>query len=76
MREITTGKDHIKQIKSMGFLFRSLVLHSGGYWTARGVIGGNKKHTNFIETNGETPEEAIEKLFETLEEKGLLKEPE
>lgn len=62
------------KIKSLGFLFRSLILHSDGIWTAKAITGKYKEHINSIEVIGKTPEEAIDKLIEKLESKGLLNE--
>lgn len=72
MKEIIVGKDYIKEIKKLGFLFRSLMLHSDGIWTAKAVTGKYKEHINFIEVIGNTPEEAIQKLIEKLQIKNLL----
>jgi len=66
----------MEKIKSLGWLFRSLILHSDGIWTAKAVTGKYKQHVNTTEVVGNTPEEAIDNLIEMLDKKGLLKESE
>lgn len=52
-------------IEACGFDFRSLSLHTGGKWIAK---GGLKVFGHWKLFNGETPEEAVEKLLKALHE--------
>ena len=60
-----------ENIIGLGFLFRNLIKHSDGRYSAS--AGG--KYSN-IEVWADTPEEAIYELIEELKSRGLYEDPE
>lgn len=63
-----------EELKKMGFIFRNLILHSNGDWSAGSLL--KKKGGLNIEEWGKTPLEAVQKLRQFLEDNGYLDEAE